>query len=34
MFDRSFLRLSREYPEFADAIHSQSRGRFTRPASV
>jgi CRP-like cAMP-binding protein len=34
MFDQSFLRLSREYPEFADAIHSQSRGRFTRPATV
>jgi len=34
MFDQSFLRLSREYPEFADAIHSWSRGRFTRPATV
>jgi CRP/FNR family cyclic AMP-dependent transcriptional regulator len=34
MFDQSFLRLSREYPEFADAIHSQSRGRFTRPATA
>ena len=34
MFDQSFLRLSREYPEFADAIHSGSRGRFTRPATV
>jgi CRP-like cAMP-binding protein len=34
MFDQSFLRLTREYPEFADAIHGQSRGRFTRPAAV
>ena len=34
MFDQSFLLLSREYPEFTDAIHSQSRGRFTRPATV
>jgi CRP-like cAMP-binding protein len=34
MFDQSFLRLSREYPEFADAIRSQSRGRFTRQATA
>jgi CRP/FNR family cyclic AMP-dependent transcriptional regulator len=32
LFDQSFRRLSSEHPEFAQVVHSQSRGRFTRPA--
>ena len=34
LFDQTFRRLSKEHPEFAELIHSQSRGRFTRPATV
>jgi hypothetical protein len=34
MFDQTFRRLSNEHPEFADAVHTQSRGRFTRPTAV
>jgi CRP/FNR family transcriptional regulator, cyclic AMP receptor protein len=30
LFDQSFRRLSREHPEFAELVHGQSRGRFTR----
>jgi CRP-like cAMP-binding protein len=30
LFDQGFRRLSREYPEFAELVHGQSRGRFTR----
>jgi CRP-like cAMP-binding protein len=34
MFEQTFRVLSREHPELADAVHRQSRGRFTRPATV
>lgn len=34
MFEQTFRALSREHPELADAVHRQSRGRFTRPAAV
>jgi CRP-like cAMP-binding protein len=34
MFEQTFRGLSREHPELADAVHRQSRGRFTRPAAV
>jgi CRP/FNR family transcriptional regulator, cyclic AMP receptor protein len=34
LFDQSFRRLTNEHPEFAELIRSQSRGRFTRPATV
>jgi CRP-like cAMP-binding protein len=34
MFDQAFRRLTKEFPEFADAVHTQSRGRFTRPTAV
>jgi hypothetical protein len=34
LFDQTFRRLSSEHPEFAELIRSQSRGRFTRPATV
>ena len=34
LFDQTFRRLSKEHPEFAELIHSESRGRFTRPATV
>jgi CRP-like cAMP-binding protein len=34
MFDRSFRRLEREQPAFAELIRSQMRGRFTRPTQV
>jgi CRP/FNR family cyclic AMP-dependent transcriptional regulator len=34
LFDQPFRRLTSEHPEFAELIRSQSRGRFTRPATV
>jgi CRP/FNR family cyclic AMP-dependent transcriptional regulator len=34
MFEQTFRVLSREHPELANAVHRQSRGRFTRPAPV
>ena len=34
LFDQSFRSLSRQHPEFAELVRSQSRGRFTRPAPV
>jgi CRP-like cAMP-binding protein len=34
LFDQSFRSLNRQHPEFAELVRSQSRGRFTRPASV
>jgi CRP/FNR family cyclic AMP-dependent transcriptional regulator len=34
LFDQTFRRLTNEHPEFAELIRSQSRGRFTRPATV
>jgi CRP/FNR family transcriptional regulator, cyclic AMP receptor protein len=34
LFEQTFRRLSREHPELAEAVHAQSRGRFTRSASV
>ena len=34
LFEQSFRRLSREHPEFADLVHSRSRGRFTRPPAI
>jgi CRP/FNR family transcriptional regulator, cyclic AMP receptor protein len=34
MFDQTFRALSRKHPELADLVHAQSRGRFTRPATV
>jgi CRP/FNR family cyclic AMP-dependent transcriptional regulator len=34
LFDQTFRRLSKEHPEFAELIRSQSRGRFTRPATL
>jgi CRP-like cAMP-binding protein len=33
LFDQSFRNLSREHPELAQLVHSQSRDRFTRPAT-
>jgi CRP/FNR family transcriptional regulator, cyclic AMP receptor protein len=33
LFDQRFRRLSTEYPEFAELVRGQSRGRFTRPAT-
>ena len=30
LFDQSFRRLAREYPDFAELVHGQSQGRFTR----
>ena len=30
LFDQSFRRLSRDHPDFAELVHGQSRGRFTR----
>jgi CRP/FNR family cyclic AMP-dependent transcriptional regulator len=34
LFDQTFRRLNSEHPEFAELIRSQSRDRFTRPATV
>ena len=34
LFDQTFRSLTSEHPEFAELIRSQSRGRFTRPATV
>ena len=34
MFDQTFRALCRKHPELADVVHTQSRGRFTRPAAV
>ena len=34
LFDQSFRHLNNEHPEFAELVRSQSRGRFTRPASA
>ena len=30
LFDQSFRRLAREFPQFAELVHGQSQGRFTR----
>jgi CRP-like cAMP-binding protein len=34
MFEQTFRALCREHPELGDAVHRQSRGRFTRSAAV
>ena len=34
LFDQSYRSLSRQHPEFAELVRSQSRGRFTRSAPV
>lgn len=34
MFEQTHRRVTGEHPEFADAVHSQSRGRFTRQATA
>jgi len=34
LFDQSVRRLSNQHPEFAELLRSQSRRRFTRPATV
>ena len=34
LFDQGFRQLSKEHPEFADEVHRQCDGRFTRPATA
>ncbi|HYX76240.1 MAG TPA: cyclic nucleotide-binding domain-containing protein [Gaiellaceae bacterium] len=34
LFDQTFRRICREHPEFANLVHGESQGRFTRPANV
>lgn len=34
LFDQGFRQLSNDHPEFADEVHRQCDGRFTRPATA
>jgi CRP-like cAMP-binding protein len=33
IFEQTFRQLCRQHPDLAEAVHAQSRGRFTRPAA-